>query len=491
MYKKIVIYYGYIVEMTKSKPKICKPFVPGGDQTILGGYIMKKKFLSVLLVFAMVTSLTACGGKQTDNSESKNDETVQTTQTDENAGDTAKEDVTIKVFSNQTDRKSGQGFIEQTLFDNYMKENPNIKIEVEALDDEAYKTKFKAYASGSDMPDLVNAWGQPSFLNEVIDAGLLAELNTDDYKDYGFISGSLDGFSKDGKLYGLPRNTDIMAFYYNKAIFEQNGWQVPETYNDLIALADKINGAGLIPVSMDGADKWPLSIYIHDLVAKIEGGDSKTLLRDSVNNGDFSNPAFKKAAELLVEAVDAGLFQSGFETSDYGTSKNLFTNGQAAMFYMGSWEMSMATNEDVLPEVRDNIGVFAMPVVDGGNGKVTDIAAWNGGGYAISANSKVKAEAIKLLNYMFLPENWSKLAWENGVCMSAQDYSAYLSGNETVPQKAFTDMVTGSTSITGVTLNDLGNSAFKTLCEDLSQMLAIKSKTPDEFVQELGEAAKK
>ncbi len=53
--------------------------------------------------------------------------------------------------------------MEQTLFDQYMEENPNITIEVEALDDEAYKTKFKAYASGSGMPDLVNVWGHPSF----------------------------------------------------------------------------------------------------------------------------------------------------------------------------------------------------------------------------------------------------------------------------------------------------------------------------------------
>jgi raffinose/stachyose/melibiose transport system substrate-binding protein len=441
---------------------------------------MKKKILSVLLVLMMIASLTACGSK-TDNSTNTTDQTEQT------GGDTG-ETITLKVFSNQTDRKTGQGLIEQTLFDNYMKENQNIKIEVEALDDEAYKTKFKAYASGNNMPDLVNAWGQPSFLNEVIDAGLLADLNVDDYKDYGFIEGSLAGFSKDGKLYGLPRNTDVMAFYYNKALFEQNGWQVPQTYGDLVALASKINEVGLIPVSMDGSDRWPLSIYLNDLVAKIEG-DSKDMIRESIANGDFSHQSYKQAAELFLEAVDAGLFQSGFETTDYGTAKNLFANGQAAMYYMGSWEMSMATNEDVIPEVRENIGVFAMPVVEGGKGKVTDITAWNGGGYAVSANSKVKEEAIKLLNYMFQPENWSKLAWENGVCMSAQDYSAYLTGNETEPQKAFTDIVTGSTSITGVTFNDLGDSAFKTLSEDLSQMLAIKAKTPDEFVKELGEAA--
>ena len=36
-----------------------------------------------------------------------------------------------------------------------------------------------------------------------------------------------------------------------------------------------------------------------------------------------------------------------------------------------------------------------MPIIDGGKGKATDIAAWNGGGYAVSSKSEHKK---KLLN---------------------------------------------------------------------------------------------
>ena len=159
---------------------------------------MKHKLVSVVLAAAMLaSSLTGCGSK---------------------AETTAKNDsgaITLKVFSNLPDRKNGQGLVEQMIIDDYMKENTNVKIEVEALDEEAYKTKFKAY-SMEGMPDVVSIWGQPSFLDEVLDAGVLAELNEADYADYGFISGSLEGFKKDGKLYGLPRNTDVAGFYYNE-----------------------------------------------------------------------------------------------------------------------------------------------------------------------------------------------------------------------------------------------------------------------------------
>lgn len=437
---------------------------------------MYKKIITALLCVAITASvLTGCGGSGEQAS----------TDAAANKPAAAGDQITIQVFSNLPDRTSGQGLVEQMLFDQYMQENTNVKIEVEALDDESYKTKFKAYASGSDMPDLVNAWGQPSFLDEVIDAGLLAELNQDDYKDYGFIEGSLEGFSKDGKLYGLARNTDVMTFYYNKKIFEENGVKVPTTYEELLAAAETFKAAGLIPVSMDGSDKWPISIYIHALYQQFDGSAATTDVREAVKNSDYSNEAWKKSLDLFRQTVDAGMFQTGFETTDYATSMNLFTNGQAAMFYMGSWEMSMANNQDIPEEIRSNISAFNMPAVTGGKGTSTDLTAWNGGGHAVTANSDVKEEALKLLNYMYLPENWSKLCWENGVCMSAQNFSEYLTGEETSLQMDFVDMVNHSTSISGVTFNDLGTNEYKTVSEDSSVEFAIGQLSAEEFLNKL------
>lgn len=448
---------------------------------------MKKKIIAALLCAAMtIGTLSGCGSSS-DTAPASGDSGSSESAGSASAGG---DEITIQVFSNLPDRTSGQGLIEQMLFDQYMTENPNIKIEVEALDDESYKTKFKAYASGSDMPDLVNAWGQPSFLDEVIDAGLLAELNQEDYKDYGFIEGSLEGFSKDGKLYGLARNTDVMSFYYNKALFEEHGVKVPATYDELLAAVETFKAAGIIPVSMDGSDKWPISIYIHALYQQFDGSAATTDVREGVKNADYSNEAWKKSLELFKQSVDAGMFQTGFETTDYATSMNLFTNGQSAMFYMGSWEMSMANNPDIPEEIRGSISAFNMPSVAGGQGKATDLTAWNGGGHAVTANSDVKEEAVKLLNYMYLPENWSKLCWENGVCMSAQNFADYLTGEETSLQLDFVDMVNNSTSISGVTFNDLGNNEYKTISEDASVEFAIGQINADDFLNKLAGAMK-
>ena len=170
---------------------------------------MKRKVISAVLAATMaVTMMMGCGSTGT-----SADGNGSTSKSEESGNDGGK--VTLKVFSNLPDRKTGQGLVEQTIIDEYMKENPNVEIKVEALDEESYKTKFKAYSMDG-MPDVVSIWGQPAFLDEVLDAGVLAELNESDYADYNFIPGSLEGFKKDGKLYGLPRNTDVAAFYYNQ-----------------------------------------------------------------------------------------------------------------------------------------------------------------------------------------------------------------------------------------------------------------------------------
>lgn len=422
---------------------------------------MKLKRMSALLLCGtmLAGTLAGCSSSSSTTTSASTSATAETT----SSGDA----VTIKVFSNLTDRTSGQGLIEQMLFDSYMEENPNVTIEVEALDDESYKTKFKAYATGGNMPDLVNIWCSPSFLDEVVAAGTLEPLNADDYADYGFTEGSLDGVTYDGQIYGLPRNTDVLGFYYNKDMFAQYGVEVPTTWDELLAAAQVFQDAGISPIAMDGQDKWPLAHFINCMIGTVKGADTYTTMVNSVQNKDYSDPVWKDTVTAASEQASL-LFQPGFETTDYATSMNLFMNGQSAMFFMGSWEMSMAPGFEV--------GYFTMPDFDGDGQGV--IGAYNGGGYAISSSSTVKEEATALLNYMFEPENWSKLSWENGVCMSAQDFSQYLTGNETDLQNDIINALNTASGITGMTYNDLGDSAYKTLSEDstaevLSGMISV------------------
>lgn len=185
--------------------------------------------LVIAIVFAL--SISACGQKA---EPAKSEEPQKAAEEPKKADEPKKaEPVTIKFFTNLPDRSQGQGKLEQTIMDNYVKENPNVKFEIEALQDEPFKQKFKAYAASNSVPDMFTTWGGPAYLQAFAKAGYLAELNKDDYKDYGFFKGSLENFSMGGKLYGLPRNTDLRVIIYNKGLFDKAGVKVPTTIDEL------------------------------------------------------------------------------------------------------------------------------------------------------------------------------------------------------------------------------------------------------------------
>lgn len=103
---------------------------------------MKRKLLATLLAVAMTATLLAgCTQKATTTETTKPAAAAATTQASQDATTKATmkatdsaAPVTLKVFSNLPDRKTGQELVEQTMIDNYMKENKNVTITVEALD---------------------------------------------------------------------------------------------------------------------------------------------------------------------------------------------------------------------------------------------------------------------------------------------------------------------------------------------------------------------
>jgi raffinose/stachyose/melibiose transport system substrate-binding protein len=271
-------------------------------------------------------------------------------------------------------------------------------------------------------------------------------------------------------------------------LFESNGIKVPENFEELIAAAKAFRAKDIAPIAMNGKDKWAISLLYQDMVIK-EGGDQK-LIYDAISGKvKFAeNPILKKAAEDLKALMDVKGFQDSFVAADYGAANNLFAQEKAAMYYMGAWEVGMDSNPSFTDSFKKSVDVIKFPALSNGSGKATDLLAWNGGGFAVSANSPVKDEAIKLLKYMMKPENWAKNGWQLGLVVPGQKYDSYLTGKETNLQKKLTDILSSTTSISGTSWNDSVTPDFKTSSENLSQELAAGMLTPEKFLEEMDKA---
>ncbi len=66
----------------------------------------------------------------------------------------------------------------QKMADDYMKANPNVKIEITVLENEAFKTKLATVMQSGEVPDIFQSWGGGG-LAEQIDAGLLKDITAD------------------------------------------------------------------------------------------------------------------------------------------------------------------------------------------------------------------------------------------------------------------------------------------------------------------------
>lgn len=425
------------------------------------------------LAVASVASLAACGSNNSSNTADSGSG---------NGGGASK--VTLRFFSNLPDRKSGQGLAEQTVIDNYMKENPNVKIDVETLAEEPFKSKLKAYMSSNEPLDITMVHGGAE-LNTLVQAGYVKELDPKAYEgeQFNFLPGVYKSFTFGDKLYGLPRNSDYEVIYYNKKLFEDNGVKVPTTMTELLDAAKAFRDKGIAPMSINGKDLWSFGEMFQNVVLRYSG--NQNLILDAIDKKiKFADDeSFLKAAQYLADVRDAKMFQDAFMTADYGASQNLFSQGKAAMWYMGSWEAGMATNQ-TLPEVfRQNLGVVKFPVADGGKGTADDLLAWNGGGYALVSSSKHPEEAKKFFDYLMSANQWAKTAWDTGAAVPAQKYE--LTGSESEIQKTLTDILVNAASTSGASAIDYGTPKFKDDSQNAFGKFFSSKQTPEELLNAL------
>lgn len=445
-----------------------------------------KRLLSLCTVIILVFVLAACGTSNNVNKNNTDKSTKEPAATKEPNKDKPAEQITLKLFTALADRTNGAGKIEQVIIDAYMADNPNVKIEVEALQDEPYKSKIKVYASTNTVPDIIQSWGQSSFIKPLIDSDMLMELNADEFASNKFVSGAMDGFSQDGKLYGLPRGADFLVLYYNKKIFDDNGLQVPTTTAELLEVSKQLRAKGINPIATNAMEGWSLPIWF-EYAAQRQTGDFNKIDDVLAGKSTFAGDAdFLAAAQDLLALAENKALADGFLTADYGTARNLFGQGQVAMYVMGNWEAGLATDENFSEEFRNNVGAISYPTT--AKGKATDVAAWFGGGYSISKNSKNQEAAVAFLKYFFAPDNWAKQLWQTGSGTPAQVFNDFLTGNESALQKQLVDMFGSMTSSSGTPFHDNGTDEFKTKVMESHQKLFGKQISAEDFLKELDAA---
>ena len=393
--------------------------------------------------------------------------------------------ILLKMGDNLSDRKGPWGSLVEQINAEFIKDHPGVSFETESYPDQPYQEKIKLYATSGQLPDVMKYWSFPTLLGPMVDAGLVVELPKADFDPMGFIPGSLEANMYGGKLYGIPTTTDFWVMYYNKRLFKEAGVEVPATLDDLLASIPKFRTRGIVPVSTDGKDAWPLSITIDELTWRITGGPFDLVPNALARTAKFTDAPFVQSAKLFQDAVKAGLFQDDLLTSDYNAARNIFGQERAAMFLMGSWEMGLASDQGLPQSFRDAVGVFKIPVLKTGKGTSDDLMAWYGGNYIVSAKSKYRDLGVEYVKYYF--SRFPTLAWERQATFPAQKVTPTAKDNDIA--KGLVAILNAARATSGAAALERSTPAFKEDNQKLAKDLAAGVITPEAYTKAIDASA--
>lgn len=339
--------------------------------------IKRSQFLALALAAAASPALAACGGKSATSLKP-----VQINPEGE---------IKPREISWLLSRAANGAVINtmQEIAEEYAKDHKGFKLTLITTPDRpSYIQKYETLAAANKLPELFDTDATPfaqklAKQNRMVDvAALLNDLGiTDSFRKAALDYQRFD----DGSLYMIPLEYGIEVFWYNKALFEAAGAEVPRSLDDFPELCRKLAASGVTPIALDGLDGWPLERYVAFYPFRMEGEDYIKKLKKG--EAAFADEPGKKMAQWLHDLGEAGAFQKGFSSVGYTDAQNLFTSGKAAMYCMGTWELPSLATTDLPEDLQKNIAYFPLPTTAGSVTSEHEYVAPSGIGVAVNAST--------------------------------------------------------------------------------------------------------
>ena len=191
-----------------------------------------------------------------------------------------------------------------------------------------FETQINVRAQAGNPPNLA-IFPQPGLLAAQADAGYLVpapdsvvanaqEFWSEDWQNYGIV---------DGTVYGAPLMASVKGYvWYSPSIFEENGWEIPETLDDLKTLSEDIGGSGVVDkpwcvgFASGDATGWPGTDWIEDFVLRQAGPD----VYDQwvTNEVKFTDPQITGRPSTASASSSA---TTPWSTADSATSNSIAT----------------------------------------------------------------------------------------------------------------------------------------------------------------------
>lgn len=212
--------------------------------------------------------------------------------------------------------------------------------------------------------------GNPAIYTDLINEGYVMDLTGNEtIKALGLTDGDMGDVSYKGTWYAYPVDFKSWGVFYNVKMFEENGWTVPTTESELIALCEDMLAKGITPWADWYADGADVDIQVRIVLWSKAVADGKLDMFEKLMSGEAKiadYPYFKESIETWGRRIGAG---KGWARPDAVSNKQdggneVFISGEAAMLYQGTW--NIGTIEQKIAGTDFEYGFFLCPTDDSG-----------------------------------------------------------------------------------------------------------------------------
>lgn len=309
------------------------------------------------------------------------------------------------------------GKVIPSLIEEFQAQNPGIEVEwlkVPGVPDEQHTLYVTNLAARADQPDVIavdviwpgefiaNGWAEP--LNGYFSREELAP----------YLEGMLNSVTLDGKVYGIPLYTNAIHFFYRKDLLGRYGHAAPQTWEEMIAVAQ-----GILKKENDPNLTGYISMW-----AQIEGLFMNYLqflwgaggqFFDAQNRVAIDTPAGRKALQTMVDFIyTQKIAPASILTYKPNDAMALFRQGRAVFMVVQDFVWPMLNAGD--SAVKGLVQMKRVPCFEGHAGTRTVCM----GGWILIVNpySKAKQASARLIKHLTTPEAGLQMAVETG-CMPA------------------------------------------------------------------------
>lgn len=283
---------------------------------------------------------------------------------------------------------------EDEILPAFHESHPDIEVEFAATDTNDYNAAIQSQIEGGNAPDLITC--RPFDVNRAwIGDGYFDDLTGLEALD-AFDPVALNAWTgPDDAPYCVPVASVLAGFYYNKAIFDELGLEIPETHAEFVDVLQTVEDSGkYTPLALGSADGWQLAYNVlYNLGPNYWNGEEGRMgLIDGTKK--LTDPEFVEAFAATEALVP--FLPDGYEAITYDDMGQLFSLGQAAIIPDGSWNINQLTSTGL------DVGVFGAPVPAEGDERyqqeMPDMAI------GLNADSENKDAAQQFLNWLVTPE---------------------------------------------------------------------------------------